>query len=161
LIAAYKAKYVAVFSRVKHYMSSADNKKKSLPLVLPPPQPNINQALESLPVFNHEALAASRDEDQYESGPRILVGLKGMPLSIDLSFPFFWQQSHETDYVFDVTSLGEFLGSRGELSNWAFKDISYALTKNSSLQEDADVEGYFGLSTKELEMLDNWVKIFL
>ncbi|KAJ7780659.1 hypothetical protein DFH07DRAFT_935941 [Mycena maculata] len=122
-------------------MSSADNKKKPLPLVLPPPQLNINQALDNLPFFSQEALAASRVEDQYESGPQILVSLK--------------------DFVFNMTSLGEFLGPKGDLSTWAFRDISYTLTKNSNLEEDAEVQGYSNLSTKELETLNNWVQIFL
>ncbi|KAJ7032111.1 hypothetical protein C8F04DRAFT_1108526 [Mycena alexandri] len=123
-------------------MSFAERNKSS-PLVLPPPQPNLNENLGSLdlPVYSHADLLAARDEDQYEHGPRILVGLK--------------------DYVFDVTPLMEFLIPGGQLSNYAGKDISFALTKASNRREDTTVKGYGTLSSNELKMLDEWTSVFL
>jgi hypothetical protein len=64
-------------------------------------------------------------------------------------------------YIFDVTSMGEFFGPKGQFSTYASKDISYTLAKFSNLAEDADVVGYGGLSAKELEVLDDWVSLFL
>jgi hypothetical protein len=65
------------------------------------------------------------------------------------------------DYVFDVTSAKEFSGPTGAFRVWDSKDVSYALTKFSILEEDVDVVGYVNLPASELEILDPWVAIFL
>ncbi|KAJ7936293.1 hypothetical protein B0H13DRAFT_2304012 [Mycena leptocephala] len=101
---------------------SSDRKK--YPLVLPAPRENINENPDAklLPCMSLSNLAASSNGDEYEFGPRIFVGLKG--------------------YIFDVTSMGEFLEPKGQFSTYASKDIS-------------------GLSPKELETLEDWVSLFL
>ncbi|KAJ6537588.1 hypothetical protein B0H10DRAFT_2141778, partial [Mycena sp. CBHHK59/15] len=69
----------------------------------------------------------SREDDEYDHGARILVALK--------------------DYVFNVTTLAEFLTNDGEFKSWAAKDISYT--------------GYSLLSETELDVLDKWLALFL
>jgi hypothetical protein len=64
------------------------------------------------------------------------------------------------DHVFDVTSLKDSIRPKGHFSIYAFKDISYALTKNSILEEDVQVVGYSDLSARELTVLDDWVSLF-
>ncbi|KAJ7020088.1 hypothetical protein C8F04DRAFT_1145479 [Mycena alexandri] len=115
------------------------------PLVLPPPQEHINEGLDhllpGLPVYNHVQLAAARDEDQYEHGERILVGLK--------------------DFVFDLSRIKAYIGPGKLFASYGWRDISYALTKSSNLTEDTLVEGYTCMSPAELELLDKWVALFL
>ncbi|KAJ7807656.1 hypothetical protein B0H14DRAFT_3483015 [Mycena olivaceomarginata] len=127
-------------------MSSTLNKhwkKTYCPLVLLQPQENINEGLDEnvLPVMSVSELGVFSDDVLYELGPRTLIGVK--------------------DYVFDVTSAKEFSGPTGAFRVWASKDISYALTKFSTLEEDVDVVGYVNLPASELEILDTWVAIFL
>ncbi|KAJ7161760.1 hypothetical protein C8R46DRAFT_352391 [Mycena filopes] len=116
---------------------------KSSPLVLPLPRESINANLNtiSLPLYTHAQVTAARDEDQYNHGSRILIGLK--------------------DYIFDVTMLGEFMGTGGSLSNFPWNDVSCALTRASNNPADTAIEGYSTLSTVELEKLDGWTSIFL
>ncbi|KAJ6590818.1 hypothetical protein B0H10DRAFT_2233516 [Mycena sp. CBHHK59/15] len=120
---------------------TADTKYR--PLVLPLPRSHINLHLdgtfESLRIIDLQTFPTV--EDEYELGDIIVVGLK--------------------DYVFDVTALKEYFGPNSPLSHYASNDISYALIKYSNLPEDTNVEGYMDLSPEELEVLDNWVSIFL
>ncbi|KAF8190358.1 hypothetical protein K438DRAFT_1831933 [Mycena galopus ATCC 62051] len=112
------------------------------PLVLPAPR-NINQGLEHLvlPIFNRATLAEARDEDQYEHGMRILVGLK--------------------DYVFDLTPIKAYFNSGQLFAGYSWRNISYALTKYSNLPEDILVHGYANMSVADMEVLDKWVALFL
>ncbi|KAJ7736243.1 hypothetical protein DFH07DRAFT_843108 [Mycena maculata] len=116
--------------------------EKKYPLILPPPQQGINADLDArlstLPVIRLGELTASDDEDLSH---RTLVGLKG--------------------YVFDLTTMHKSFESDKPFRNYASKDISYALTKYSTLPEDVNVSGYNDLSPTELETLDNWVSVFL
>lgn len=57
--------------------------------------------------------------------------------------------------------MHKFFEANQPFSNYAFKDISYALAKYSSLAEDVDVSGYENLSPAELEILNDWVTLFL
>ncbi|KAF8179551.1 hypothetical protein K438DRAFT_1977262 [Mycena galopus ATCC 62051] len=57
--------------------------------------------------------------------------------------------------------MKEYFGSGGLFHIWVFKDILYALTKSSLLEEDAAVIGYTSLSPQELETLKSWFWIFL
>ncbi|KAJ6568474.1 hypothetical protein B0H19DRAFT_1256237 [Mycena capillaripes] len=125
----------------RHTQSSKQN---NYPLVLPAPKENINQHLDEslLPIMHVSELAVCSDEDLYELGPRTLIGLK--------------------DYVSDVTALQEVAGLKpGPFRVYASKDISYALAKYSTEEEDVNVVGYANLSLAELEVLDKWVSIFL
>ncbi|KAJ6610246.1 hypothetical protein B0H10DRAFT_2060953 [Mycena sp. CBHHK59/15] len=124
-------------------MSTGEHKKRFWPLLLPTPCKGINENLDphKLRVYSHETLATSREDDEYDHGARILVALK--------------------DYVFNVTTLAEFLTNDGEFKSWAAKDISYTLTKCSNLPEDANVRGYSLLSETELDVLDKWLALFL
>ena len=65
------------------------------------------------------------------------------------------------DNVFDVTAVKSFSGPSGAFMSYSSKDVSYALTKSSVQKEDVDVVGYGNLSTAELEVLDNWLSLFL
>ncbi|KAJ7703487.1 hypothetical protein B0H16DRAFT_1638652 [Mycena metata] len=112
---------------------------QSSPLVLALPTDNLNE--KSLPVYTHAELHIACDEDQYEHGARILVGLK--------------------DYVFDVSLLKEFMGPAGQLSNYPWNDISFALVKSSNLPEYTAVEGYNNLSVNEFKTLEEWTTVFL
>ncbi|KAJ7829660.1 hypothetical protein B0H14DRAFT_2451811 [Mycena olivaceomarginata] len=116
-------------------------KKKYCPLILPAPQKDINQnSTTALPLLKVSDLAVFSMDSEFEFGARILVGLK--------------------DHVFDVTSLKDSIRPKGHFSIYAFKDISYALTKNSILEEDVQVVGYSDLSARELTVLDDWVSLF-
>ncbi|KAJ7029912.1 hypothetical protein C8F04DRAFT_1398195 [Mycena alexandri] len=123
-------------------MSFAHRTRPS-PLVLPPPVGNINQNLAeiSLPVYTYADLRAARHEDQYENGERILVGLK--------------------DYIFNVSPLKEFMGPAGQLSNYPWRDISFALVKSSNLPEDTAVQGYNNFSQNDSKALEEWTATFL
>ncbi|KAK6984523.1 hypothetical protein R3P38DRAFT_3292351 [Favolaschia claudopus] len=121
---------------------SWSNEKKR-PLILPALQPDLNRGI------NHSELHRLRAADlenysrqtEYECGTRILVGLK--------------------DYVFDMTAVKESLSPGGDLSVYAFKDISYALAKYSASETDTLIQGYDSLSSEEKGVLDSWVGIFL
>lgn len=63
--------------------------------------------------------------------------------------------------MFDLTEMDKYFEDGQPFSNYASKDISYALAKYSNLKEDTDVKGYGDLSSTELEILDNWVLLFL
>ncbi|KAJ6627084.1 hypothetical protein B0H10DRAFT_1941285 [Mycena sp. CBHHK59/15] len=122
---------------------SSQEKQDHSPLVLPAPRENMNMDLnESLLTPIHVSqLAEYSAAHEYDVGARTLVGLK--------------------DYVFDVTAIKKSFGPNGQFQTYPFKDISYALTKYSNLEEDAAVVGYASFSPKELEILDNWVQLFL
>ena len=45
--------------------------------------------------------------------------------------------------MFDVTAIKKSFGPNGKFQTYPFKDISYALTKYSNLEEDAAVVGEF------------------
>ncbi|KAJ7035165.1 hypothetical protein C8F04DRAFT_1099286, partial [Mycena alexandri] len=115
------------------------------PLALPPPQEHMNEDLDGLlpllPIYNHTRLARSREEDEYEYGERILVGLK--------------------DFVFDLSQMKSYLGPGKTFANYASRDISYALPRYSNLMADTLVQGYTSLSAAELALLDKWVSLFL
>ncbi|KAJ7756661.1 hypothetical protein B0H16DRAFT_1885920 [Mycena metata] len=113
------------------------------PLELPPPIPDLNEDLASLQLrmFSYEQLASARDEDRYEEGARLLIGLK--------------------DYVFDVTSLKAFIGPQGPLNNYPWRDISWALVKSSNLASDTANQGYNKFSPENLKLLDDWTAVFL
>ncbi|KAJ7815377.1 hypothetical protein B0H14DRAFT_2603487 [Mycena olivaceomarginata] len=106
----------------------------------PTPSTAVDMVLDNnerlLPVLRVSDFTTFSEDGEYEFGPRILIGLK--------------------DYVFDVTILRDSLGSGGRFSTYAFKDISYALTKFSTLNEDTQVVGYTDLAPNELLLLDNW-----
>ncbi|KAJ7808018.1 hypothetical protein B0H14DRAFT_3881678 [Mycena olivaceomarginata] len=123
------------------------DKKKFCPLILPPPTEHLNDnlILTSLPAIVVAELGSFSEQGEGEFGPRILVGLKG----------------DTTDHVFNLTTMKEYFGSGGLFHSWVFKDISYALTKSSLLEEDAAVVGYASLSPQELETLKSWFSIFL
>ncbi|KAJ6526047.1 hypothetical protein B0H19DRAFT_1275906 [Mycena capillaripes] len=108
-----------------------------------PAQKDINLGLDEslLPVMNMSELAVPSDDVFYEFGQRTLIVLQ--------------------DYVFDVTVVKSFSGPNGAFMSYSSKDISYALTRSSTLKEDVDVVGYGNLSTAELEVLDNWLSLFL
>ncbi|KAJ7804462.1 hypothetical protein B0H14DRAFT_2883977, partial [Mycena olivaceomarginata] len=95
----------------------------------------INQnSTTTLPLLKVSDLAVFSMDSEFEFGARILVGLK--------------------DHLKDS------IRPKGHFSIYAFKDISYALTKNSILEEDVQVVGYSDLSARELTVLDDWVSLF-
>ncbi|KAJ6452103.1 hypothetical protein C8R45DRAFT_1113222 [Mycena sanguinolenta] len=118
-------------------------KKDYCPLILPSPRKDINLGLNEslLPEMNMSELAVPSEDALYEFGQRTLIVLKGN--------------------VFDVTAVKSFSGPTGAFMTYSSKDISYALTKSSILKEDVDVVGYGNLSMVELEVLDNWLSLFL
>ncbi|KAJ7700696.1 hypothetical protein B0H17DRAFT_1046379 [Mycena rosella] len=106
--------------------------------ILPPPHSDLNVDLDEnrLPIIDLNNLI--EDDDGSE---RILIGLKG--------------------FVFDVTVMNKYFGANKPLSNYASRDISYALARYSNLPEDLNVQGYADLSVDDLEVLNDWVSIFL
>ncbi|KAJ6615344.1 hypothetical protein B0H10DRAFT_1949906 [Mycena sp. CBHHK59/15] len=126
------ANHVAVSRQSSPIMPSAGEKK--YPIVLLPPKQNINADLGELwPTMPLIQLTQLATSTDEGLGHRILVGLK----------------------------VYKYFEPNKPFSNYEGKDISYALTKYSTLQEDVNVNGYLDLSATELDILDNWVSVFL
>ncbi|KAK6993215.1 hypothetical protein R3P38DRAFT_3288379 [Favolaschia claudopus] len=115
-------------------MSLADG---NLPLLIPPNPVNQDLDIMRLPTMTLADLTA---DDEYESGARILVVLKGL--------------------VFDVTGMKEAFSPRGLFEFYPKNDITYALAKGSVSELDARVGGESGLTDREKENLERWFTIF-
>ncbi|KAJ7445386.1 hypothetical protein B0H11DRAFT_848563 [Mycena galericulata] len=121
-------------------MPSAGDKK--YPVIFPPPQEDMNTDINDLlPTMAVISLANISASDDDELARRTLIGLK--------------------DYVFDLTEMQKYFEAGQPFCNYAARDISYALTKYSSLPEDAAVIGYESLTVTELSILNDWVAFFL